>query len=322
MTTNNSIYIPQVFASLSKQKIVDTFLELNIGHVSHVKLVSVPKSHGPPVNKAYVYIDQWTDSDEARDIQHKLFLDTASDNRRTELHYAKSKYWILLPNNDRSMQLASTNMTVSITTAVPTTKVAGGGPLAMAAAAKMVIPTSVVKRQLGISTRTEMQTVKVLQPTVLVRLQQQAPSTFQFSGTYELSVDGEMYEFPIPADIPDPDIDDEDENIVADDFNPNYKIVSADYAQQLEFELAMLREHYAMLQSNCNAWTEAYHGLEQQQQMQEQHPYAQMVYQMQEQQQMQEQSQVQDQYNEQQHSEWLNYNIYQQQEPQQLTYCM
>lgn len=316
MATNNSIYIPQVFASLSKQKIADLFLDNNIGHVSNVKLIAISKSHGPQINKAYVYIDQWCDSEAAYEVQRKLFRDTTSNNKRAELHYAESKYWILLPNNDRSMQLAKAAPVASVPVVLksgsvasgPVASIAASGPVAstVASSSKLMVPLSVVKRQLGIPIRIE-------HPAAAVQKQ----PAFMFSGFYETMIDGEVYVMPIPADVPDPDIFDDDESQFDNSAN---KFVSSDYAEMLEEELDAMRNYNMVMQSNCDAWETAYNSLVNQIQFDQQQQ--QQQYQQEQQYQYDQQQQEQLKYDQQQqHDEWLMINSLMGQQEQQ-EYCM
>ena len=307
MTTNNAVYISQVFANMSKDKIAKTFSDQRIGTVTHIKLVpnlNMPKG-SPQVNKAYVYIDEWCDSKASREVQYKLFQAKVGNNFAV-LRYADTKYWVLLPNNDRSMQLAVTKMPskeaiAPIAPAVPI--VQSSNTVAYSHPAKLV-PVQLIKRQLGLPIRTEIKQKSMVAP-------------FNFSGTHDIMIDGEMYEMPIPADIPDPDIFDE-ENCEFE--NSACNLVSADYAGMLEDEVAALRSYNMELQANRDAWEMAYNGLVNQYQYEQQQQQMQFQFDFQQEQQQQEQFDFQQQ----QHNEWLAQNGLVAEQPQfeQSEYCM
>jgi len=304
MTTNNAIYISQVFANMSKDKIAKTFSDQRIGTVTHIKLVpnlNMPKG-SPQVNKAYVYIDEWFDSEASREVQYKLFQAKVGNNFAV-LRYADTKYWVLLPNNDRSMQLAVTKMPSkeAAVPIAPIVTVQSSNTVAHSHPAKMV-PNQVIKRQLGIPIRPEIKQKSIVVP-------------FNYSGTYDIMIDGEMYEMPIPADIPDPDIFDE-ENCEFE--NSACNLVSADYAEMLEDEVTALRGYNMVMQTNCDAWETAYNGLVNQYQYEQQQQ--QMQFEFQQQQEQQEQFDFQQQ----QHNEWLAQNGLVAEQPQfeQSEYCM
>lgn len=304
MTTNNAIYISQVFANMSKDKIAKTFSDQRIGTVTHIKLVpnlNMPKG-SPQVNKAYIYIDKWCDSEASREVQYKLFQAKVGNNFAV-LRYADTKYWVLLPNNDRSMQLAVTKMPSKEATApiAPIITVQSSNTVAHSHPAKMV-PLQVIKRQLGIPIRPEIKQKSIVVP-------------FNYSGTYDIMIDGEMYEMPIPADIPDPDIFDEEN---CDFENSACNLVSADYAEILEDEVTVLRGYNMALLANCDAWETAYNGLVNQYQYEQQQQ--QMQFEFQQEQEQQEQFDFQQQ----QHNEWLAQNglMAEQLQFEQSEYCM
>lgn len=93
----SSIYIPNVFADITSEKIKQIFTKNNIGKVSRVDFVR--KSNDHLVNKAYVYIEHWYDSETSRAIQQDVF---DGDTHMFKFHYSQkspTKYWTLLKNN-------------------------------------------------------------------------------------------------------------------------------------------------------------------------------------------------------------------------------
>ena len=90
---NVSLYIPHVFANISKKTVADTFDNLRIGAVKRVDFV-YKKNAGGDYNAAYIHFNYWYDNIAARNFQERV-LDV---NREARIVYDEPWYWIVLEN--------------------------------------------------------------------------------------------------------------------------------------------------------------------------------------------------------------------------------
>ena len=89
---NISLYIPHVFASISKKRIVDTFENLQIGNVKRIDFV-YKKGHSE-YNAVYIHFNYWYDNIAARNFQERVL----NPNMEARVVYDEPWFWIVLEN--------------------------------------------------------------------------------------------------------------------------------------------------------------------------------------------------------------------------------
>jgi hypothetical protein len=94
MNNNNvSLYIPHVFANISKDEVINIFESLKIGKVSNIDFVN--KMCGQTqYNAVYVHFEYWYDNTVAHNFQERV-LNPAKEAR---IVYDDPWYWIVLEN--------------------------------------------------------------------------------------------------------------------------------------------------------------------------------------------------------------------------------
>jgi hypothetical protein len=98
-TTNNfsvnniSLYIPRVFADISKEQIMHTFDLLDIGWVNHIDFIPKITPKGENYNSAYVHFDCWYCNISNQNIQNRL-----KNSLECRVVYDDPWYWIVLEN--------------------------------------------------------------------------------------------------------------------------------------------------------------------------------------------------------------------------------
>jgi len=90
---NVSLYIPHVFANISKDEVINIFESLRIGKVSNIDFVN-KISDQTQYNAAYVHFEYWHDNVAARNFQERV-LNPAKEAR---IVYDDPWYWIVLEN--------------------------------------------------------------------------------------------------------------------------------------------------------------------------------------------------------------------------------
>jgi hypothetical protein len=106
---NVSLYIPHVFANISKKTVADTFDSLRIGAVKRVDFV-YKKNAGGDYNAAYIHFNYWYDNIAARNFQERV-LDV---NREARIVYDEPWYWIVLENKGAKADLTKRKPRVDI----------------------------------------------------------------------------------------------------------------------------------------------------------------------------------------------------------------
>jgi hypothetical protein len=91
---NLSLYIPRVFANITKDRIAHIFESLNFGYVSRVDLVGKESADGKHYNSAYVHFDEWFDTTANRAFQDRVI----DPSREARVVYDDPWYWIVLEN--------------------------------------------------------------------------------------------------------------------------------------------------------------------------------------------------------------------------------
>lgn len=90
---NISLYIPHVFANISKKMVADTFENLRIGNVKRVDFVHKKSSNGD-FNAAYIHFNYWCDNVAACDFKDRVL----NPNTEARIVYDEPWYWIVLEN--------------------------------------------------------------------------------------------------------------------------------------------------------------------------------------------------------------------------------
>jgi len=90
---NISLYIPHVFANISKEFIAETFEKLRIGKVINIDFVS-KLGKDAPYNTAYVHFEYWYENTAAYNFQERVL----NPEKEARLIYDEPWYWIVLEN--------------------------------------------------------------------------------------------------------------------------------------------------------------------------------------------------------------------------------
>jgi hypothetical protein len=92
---NISLYIPRVFANISKERVRIVFEELTIGKVSNIDFVSkmCDQTH-TQYNGVYVHFEYWYDNTVSRNFQERVL----DPNREARIVYDDPWFWIVLEN--------------------------------------------------------------------------------------------------------------------------------------------------------------------------------------------------------------------------------
>tara|TARA_Y100000992_G_scaffold146188_1_gene97266 strand:+ start:272 stop:907 length:636 start_codon:yes stop_codon:yes gene_type:complete len=94
-----SIYIPHVFANITKERIVDVFSKQSIGEVERIDFVPKKGKDGREYHMAFIHMKSWYDNDCVSNLQSRI-LDKTTDAR---IVYDDPWYWNLYENvNPRS----------------------------------------------------------------------------------------------------------------------------------------------------------------------------------------------------------------------------
>lgn len=94
-----SIYIPHVFANITKERIVDIFSKQSIGEVDRIDFVPKKGKDGREYHMAFIHMKSWYDNECVRNLQARIL------NKSTEARivYDDPWYWNLYENvNPRS----------------------------------------------------------------------------------------------------------------------------------------------------------------------------------------------------------------------------
>ena len=94
-----SIYIPHVFANITKERIVDVFNKQSIGEVERIDFVPKKGKDGREYHMAFIHMKSWYDNDCVSNLQSRI-LDKTTDAR---IVYDDPWFWNLYENvNPRS----------------------------------------------------------------------------------------------------------------------------------------------------------------------------------------------------------------------------
>ena len=95
---NISLYIPDVFANISKNMIADTFEDLRIGNVKRVDLINKRGSTGN-FNAVYIHFNHWYDNISAHNFQERVL----DPNMEARIVYDEPWHWIVLENKTKKV---------------------------------------------------------------------------------------------------------------------------------------------------------------------------------------------------------------------------
>ena len=95
---NISLYIPHVFANISKKVVAETFEDLRIGNVKRVDFVYKKGSNGD-FNAVYIHFNHWYDNVAARNFQERVI----SPSMEARIVYDEPWYWIVLENKTKKV---------------------------------------------------------------------------------------------------------------------------------------------------------------------------------------------------------------------------
>jgi hypothetical protein len=90
---NVSLYIPHVFANISKEEVINVFEGLRIGKVSNIDFVNKMGDHSQ-YNAVYVHFEYWYDNAAARNFQERVL----NPDKEARIVYDDPWYWIVLEN--------------------------------------------------------------------------------------------------------------------------------------------------------------------------------------------------------------------------------
>jgi sporulation protein YlmC with PRC-barrel domain len=90
---NVSLYIPHVFADISKEEVINIFESLRIGKVSNIDFVN-KISDQTQYNAAYIHFEYWYDNTAARNFQERVL----NPDKEARIVYDDPWYWIVLEN--------------------------------------------------------------------------------------------------------------------------------------------------------------------------------------------------------------------------------
>ena len=90
---NISLYIPHVFANITKSTIVQTFEKLRIGSINRIDFVN-KKSKNSNFNAVYIHFSQWHDNVASRNFQERVL----DPNMEARIVYDEPWFWIVLEN--------------------------------------------------------------------------------------------------------------------------------------------------------------------------------------------------------------------------------
>jgi hypothetical protein len=94
-----SIYIPHVFANITKERIVDIFTNQSIGEVDRIDFVPKKGKDGREYHMAFIHMKSWYDNECVRNLQARIL----NKNTDARIVYDDPWYWNLYENvNPRS----------------------------------------------------------------------------------------------------------------------------------------------------------------------------------------------------------------------------
>ena len=97
-TSSLSIYIPRVFANITKDRVAQVFKSLSIGEVSYIDFVAREDANtGEPYNMAFIHFSEWYDNTASKNFQEKV----NDPNHEAKIVYDDPWYWLISKSNSR-----------------------------------------------------------------------------------------------------------------------------------------------------------------------------------------------------------------------------
>jgi len=94
-----SIYIPHVFANITKERIVEIFSNQSIGEIDRIDFVPKRGKDGREYNMAFIHMKSWYDNEWVHNLQARIL----NKNTEARIVYDDPWYWNLYENvNPRS----------------------------------------------------------------------------------------------------------------------------------------------------------------------------------------------------------------------------
>jgi hypothetical protein len=104
MNNQMSLFVPHVFAKITKEKIASIFLRF--GEIDRIDLVPKKTGDKQPHNAAYIRYKRWYDTEENREFQQRL----TGGAMKAHLTYHDKWFWIVLENKRVEKPLPPTPM--------------------------------------------------------------------------------------------------------------------------------------------------------------------------------------------------------------------
>jgi hypothetical protein len=93
---NMSLFIPHVFANVTKERIISVFQDLDLATVKYIDLVPKQDREGKKFNSVYVHFEKWhNDNSSAVRLQQRL----EAGELDVRVVYDDPWYWVVLKNN-------------------------------------------------------------------------------------------------------------------------------------------------------------------------------------------------------------------------------
>jgi len=96
-----SIYIPHVFANITKEYMVNIFENWKIGKVHHVDFVDKMDKKGKMYYSAYVHFDSWFDSIVSQNFQERV----KNPDKEARIVYSDPWFWVCLENTSSNLSV-------------------------------------------------------------------------------------------------------------------------------------------------------------------------------------------------------------------------
>lgn len=97
MNQSLSLYIPHVFANVTKETIMDTFEDQGIGKVKEIDFVEKMDKNGKIYNTAFIHFEQWYDSIITINFQERV----KNPNKEARIVYNDPWFWVCFENKGK-----------------------------------------------------------------------------------------------------------------------------------------------------------------------------------------------------------------------------
>jgi hypothetical protein len=103
--SSRSVFIPRVFANISKERIAKVFDSLDLAIVDKIDFVRKQGENGP-YNAVYVHLKYWLSTDASREFRDRLFNNADG----AKLVYEDPWFWVVLPNTSTNKVSVKNNV--------------------------------------------------------------------------------------------------------------------------------------------------------------------------------------------------------------------